>query len=162
MALQFQDELTEAQYEALTDYGTEDLADREPLSVLGLWKKLSNGRPACTRHSKVGCQACFNFKSMVLERAGLLQPTDLDEAAAAVPAPATTSAAAAPPADGDAQGTQKVCHNCGVSSNTLAPGEKLRKCARCKRVRYCSKECQEADHSQHKEQCRQWAAELTA
>jgi hypothetical protein len=48
---------------------------------------------------------------------------------------------------GGGGGSSKTCRSCGV-----AP-EKLMACSSCKKVRYCSRECQKADWKRHKEEC---------
>jgi hypothetical protein len=66
--LQIEDELTEEQLEVITDYGLNDLADRQQLSVAGLWKRVQGDRAACKRHSKIGCSGCFDFKKQLLQQ----------------------------------------------------------------------------------------------
>ncbi len=64
------------------------------------------------------------------------------------PEPAEVTAegiAAAPP-----EQPRKQCANCGATSGG---GVKLRKCAGCRRVRYCSQECQAQHWAQHKLVC---------
>lgn len=68
-SIQIEDELTEAETEAITDYGIMGLEDRPAISVAGKWKVLPNGTTACLEHSKVGCIACFNFKQQVVANA---------------------------------------------------------------------------------------------
>ena len=41
----------------------------------------------------------------------------------------------------------KVCNNCNKTF------EKLLKCSKCKKVKYCSRECQIADWKKHKKNC---------
>jgi predicted PP-loop superfamily ATPase len=43
----------------------------------------------------------------------------------------------------------KECEFCGCSTKRLS------KCGRCKKVRYCSRDCQVKDHKKHKGECRQ-------
>jgi NAD(P)H-dependent flavin oxidoreductase YrpB (nitropropane dioxygenase family) len=42
------------------------------------------------------------------------------------------------------------CKRCGA---LLAPGQTFASCAKCRRVRYCGKECQAADWREHKKAC---------
>jgi len=51
-----------------------------------------------------------------------------------------------------AENKSRVCWNCEVDQDEEI---KLKKCAGCKRARYCSKECQEKDWSEHKLLCDQ-------
>jgi hypothetical protein len=43
------------------------------------------------------------------------------------------------------------CAVCGAA--TRPGGKRLRKCARCRAVRYCSEACQKEDWTSHKQQC---------
>ena len=45
-----------------------------------------------------------------------------------------------------------MCQNCGATTN--ADGTKLKKCQKCKKIRYCSIPCQKDDHDRHKPECR--------
>lgn len=47
--------------------------------------------------------------------------------------------------------TEKACRGC---NNCLKPFKKVKLCARCSAVRYCSQECQIADWPSHKQLCR--------
>ena len=51
---------------------------------------------------------------------------------------------------GPAEQPRKRCANCGATSGG---GVKLKKCGGCRRVRYCSAECQAAQWYQHKLVC---------
>jgi len=51
-----------------------------------------------------------------------------------------------------------VCANCGKGEEES--GGKLKSCAACKLVKYCSRECQQAHRPQHKKECRKRAKEL--
>lgn len=171
-------ELTDQEYELLTDYGTEDLADRRPICARNLWKRLPGGTTACEFHGEMGCSKCFDFKEQVLRHKGvdlaLLQPAAMSPAAVAG---TVTSTAAAQPAPNAADSSTQVpgqptaataeagastsisttkCWGCGVASS---PVVKLRKCAACKRARYCSKGCQHQHYPEHKAQCKQWRDE---
>jgi len=53
--------------------------------------------------------------------------------------------------DAHEKGTLKKCHVCGITKSDL--GKKLFKCGRCKKVLYCSKECQTHDWPSHKTHC---------
>ena len=46
----------------------------------------------------------------------------------------------------------KACQNCGAKAN--ADGTKLKKCQKCKKIRYCSIPCQKDDRDRHKPECR--------
>ena len=48
----------------------------------------------------------------------------------------------------------KACAQCAKTSTTLDVGVKLLSCARCGRVKYCSRECQRSHWSSHKKACR--------
>jgi hypothetical protein len=50
--------------------------------------------------------------------------------------------------------TFRGCSNCGVSED----GRKLKKCGRCKRSHYCSRDCQAAHWAKHKTVCAREAA----
>eukprot|EP00984_Skeletonema_dohrnii_P034211 scaffold33505_cov101-Skeletonema_dohrnii-CCMP3373.AAC.8 len=52
---------------------------------------------------------------------------------------------------------KSVCASCGIAE---VDDIKLKECADCDLVRYCSDECQENHTSQHKEACKKRAAEL--
>ena len=54
--------------------------------------------------------------------------------------------------------TSVVCANCGQSEEGGIV--KLKNCTACRLVKYCSVDCQRAHRKQHKEACRQRAAEL--
>ena len=60
----------------------------------------------------------------------------------------TTPAPAVPPA-ATAALVRAMCTGCG----THDPGGRMRKCARCMLVRYCSPECQRAHWKTHKKVC---------
>lgn len=45
--------------------------------------------------------------------------------------------------------SQKICYTCMASIH-------LRKCTRCREIRYCSVECQREDWPEHKELCDKW------
>ena len=60
-------------------------------------------------------------------------------------------AAAATPAQ-----QRRQCAACGAAAGK---GVKLRKCARCRQVRYCSPACQAADWARHRAECSSGAAE---
>ena len=51
---------------------------------------------------------------------------------------------------GPAEQPRNCCSNCGATSGD---GVKLKKCGGCRRVRYCSAECQAAQWEQHKLVC---------
>jgi hypothetical protein len=64
-----------------------------------------------------------------------------------------------------AVGTTRACAWCGrTAEQTLQSGAgvsdkcKLKECARCRSVRYCSKECQTADWPAHKATCKRLQA----
>ena len=46
----------------------------------------------------------------------------------------------------------KACQNCGAKAN--ADGTKLKKCQKCKKIRYCSIPCQKDDRDRHRPECR--------
>jgi len=46
----------------------------------------------------------------------------------------------------------KICHFC-KRKEKLDDGEKLKKCMKCRKVYYCSKECQRRDWQKHKKTC---------
>jgi len=50
-----------------------------------------------------------------------------------------------------------ICANCGKGEENT---NNLKKCAACLSVKYCSRECQIAQRSQHKKECKRRAAEL--
>ena len=45
------------------------------------------------------------------------------------------------------------CENCGTAETKEA---KLKKCARCKMVAYCNRDCQKAHWKEHKPDCDKW------
>jgi len=47
----------------------------------------------------------------------------------------------------------QACRQCGKVGGT--PGVKLRKCARCLEVAYCSAECQKTDWRKHRMECKE-------
>ena len=47
----------------------------------------------------------------------------------------------------------KCCQHCTTREK---PGKPLKLCSGCRRIFYCSKQCQDAHWPQHKAQCRQW------
>ena len=50
---------------------------------------------------------------------------------------------------------RKACKTCGKLNAELSKEEKkLKTCSKCKRVAYCSKECQKKDWEDHKYDCR--------
>jgi hypothetical protein len=50
---------------------------------------------------------------------------------------------------------RKACKTCGKLNAELSKEEKkLKTCSKCKRVAYCSKECQKKDWEDHKKDCR--------
>jgi hypothetical protein len=50
---------------------------------------------------------------------------------------------------------RKACKTCGKLNAELSKEEKkLKTCSKCKRVAYCSKECQKKDWEGHKKDCR--------
>lgn len=52
--------------------------------------------------------------------------------------------------ESDTEANSRYCANClGIAAN----GKKLLRCARCKNIYYCSKDCQILDWSCHKEHC---------
>ena len=53
-----------------------------------------------------------------------------------------------------------TCANCGKGSEGEEDSIKLKSCAACKLVKYCSRECQAAHRPQHKRECKKRAAEL--
>lgn len=73
---QIEDDLTPDQWEALTDCGIEDFADRDQISVEGCWKLLRTAgkvKVACKPHSKIGCMQCFDFMQQILDRVPALE-----------------------------------------------------------------------------------------
>ncbi|KAL4437307.1 hypothetical protein ABPG75_004446 [Micractinium tetrahymenae] len=71
--------------------------------------------------------------------------------------------AEAPASEQQAPGTQArhSCSQCGMTaSQAAAVGAKLRRCSRCRQVRYCSKACQRAAWLAHRKVCQQAAARL--
>ena len=67
-----------------------------------------------------------------------------------IPSPATNSAAG-----------REACANCGKEGNDDdADAITLKNCTACRLVKYCGVDCQRAHRKQHKEACRQRAAEL--
>ena len=53
--------------------------------------------------------------------------------------------------------SEGTCANCGKGEEASI---KLKACAACKLVKYCSRDCQSAHRSQHKKDCKRRAAEL--
>ena len=50
---------------------------------------------------------------------------------------------------------RKACKTCGKLNAELSKEKKkLKTCGKCKKVAYCSKECQKEDWKDHKEDCR--------
>nr|XP_018905173.1 PREDICTED: uncharacterized protein LOC109035832 isoform X2 [Bemisia tabaci] len=53
---------------------------------------------------------------------------------------------------------KEKCENCGKSEKEISPGgpteETLKKCSKCRAVKYCSRECQKTDWSKHKPVCK--------
>jgi len=47
--------------------------------------------------------------------------------------------------------TINMCDNCGKEESTI--GEKMKRCARCKKVMYCDRECQKTAWKKHKKTC---------
>jgi hypothetical protein len=45
------------------------------------------------------------------------------------------------------------CEACGKAEDTVAGGNAMQQCARCKKVRYCGKGCQAEDWKAHKPFC---------
>ena len=60
-------------------------------------------------------------------------------------------------ADNNINDVPDACANCGRGE---AEYRTLRKCAACKMVKYCNRECQIAHLPQHKKACKKRAAEL--
>ncbi|CBN79557.1 conserved unknown protein [Ectocarpus siliculosus] len=54
------------------------------------------------------------------------------------------------PASGTAADGSRKCAQCGKSGKPL-------QCSRCRKVAYCSKECQRRDWKSHKPSCREWS-----
>jgi len=77
LCLQLEGKLTEHQMEILTDYGLEDFANRQQITVTDdKWERIPYGiidRVACREHHKVGCNDCFNFKQQILDRIPALE-----------------------------------------------------------------------------------------
>ena len=47
----------------------------------------------------------------------------------------------------------ETCANCGKMEKSIS-GERFKRCEKCKKIRYCCKECQIADWENHKKDCK--------
>jgi hypothetical protein len=104
---------------------------------------------ACTeRHELV------ELAQQALAGAGDTAEPHLPGAGAAAAAGGEAGAASA-----EAQQEARVCAVCGATKAEVAQqGGKLRKCARCLSVRYCSESCQQQAWPAHRPECRQLRA----
>lgn len=133
----------QAQHEARRQLGRQQRRPGAPAHV-GL--QLAAGEPHSPASPAVAAGRAALMRAYTMEGAAAQAPSE-PNLEPAPPQPATPPAQPQPSAQPQ---PKKQCANCGAAGGD---GVKLRRCAGCRRTRYCSAECQAAHWPEHKLIC---------